>query len=1011
MRIGTFATVLALLGAAFWAASPPPTAEAAVVATADFAADAGPGHAEVFGSGINVPALTDTSKLETLHQTGTRFIRGDVYLDHVLPKNTSIPAYLAAMPSGTGVADPNTWDWTHYDWVDEHDRRGTKTVLILSYNVSWLSATGGQFGPPNGPDGYRVYEDVIKKIVDRFKDKVDLIEVWNEPDLNGFLDLPDHSPTAPSRIETYIKIYETAARAVRSVAPTMPIGGPVMADQERGLQWINTMLRDDRVKNNMNFLSYHTYNDYSGFRDEYVTRWKQAARDLGKGDDFPVYVTEWNYSASYDNIPMNGNHPHSISYTAWRLSTFFKQHANGTNFFADNDEVIVPQFFGVHRNGMLPPKARVYRLMSVDLGLGAGESRLRPMTYPASISNAGAATNANGDRVAWLVNDGAAPLDVELNLTGLGSATSTTATVFEASPIQPTTAPKTTVPLSVTNGSAKLDVAVPAKSVIGVRLGTTPIADVDNLARTATVTPSSVSAEHPHLNGQNVVDGIVGVHERGEWASRAELTPKLTLSWPTPQTIGQVVLYDRANPTDRINAGRLVFSDGSVVDVPALANDGVTGKAISFPARSATSVRFEVTNGAGLNVGLSELQVFAGDNVARDGTLTTSTQADLGPRGQLRATDGNATSTGEWASTETNPWVQLDWVNSHQIDRVVLQDRVSTASNVNGGTLTFSDGTSVAVSGVPTNGAAKVVSFAPKSVTWLRFQAAGGTGSGNGLAELRVLTAGNVASSAVATAKSSANDPALGPSAAVDGVVNQWFAGEWASNGELNPWFRLTWTTPQPLGQVVVYDRNNLEDHAPGGTLAFSDGSQVNVGGIDNTGVGKPVSFSPRTVTWVEFRPAGGSGLNVGLSELEAFAATGGIQLLESFDRQASFVRHQNGIGRLDPYAGLLTDFQFRVVAGLADRRGVSFEAVNYPGTFLRHQNSAIRLHAFADTQLYKRDATFHAVPGLAQDAGWTSYRSDNFPSVFLSHDAAGQLVIAPPSATGAEATFRAAYL
>ncbi len=872
MRLRTFATVLAMLGAVLWAGSPPPIAEAAVTATANFAADTGPAHAEVFGSGINVPALTDTSKIETLHQTGTRFIRGDVYLDHVLPKNTSIPAYLAAMPTGTGVADPDTWDWTHYAWVDEHHRRGTKTVLILSYNISWLSSTGGQFGPPNGADGYRVYEDVIGKIVDRFKDKVDLIEVWNEPDLDGFLDLPDPSPTSAQRIETYTRIYETAARAVRSVAPAMPIGGPVMADQERGLQWIGTMLRDDRVKNNIDFLSYHTYNDYSGFRDEYVTRWKQAARDAGKGDDFPVYVTEWNFSASYDNIEMNGNHPHSISYTAWRLSTFFKQHANGTNFFADNDEAIVPQFFGVHRNGMLPPKARVYRLMSVDLGLGAGESALRSMTHPASVSSAGAATNAYGDRVAWLVNDGTAPLEVELNLTGLGSTTSTTAVVFEASPIQATTAPKTSVPLQVSGGSARLDLALPAKSLVGVKLTSTPIADVENLARTATVTQSSVSLADPALVGANVVDGTVGFHARGEWASHAELTPKVTLAWPTPQSIGQVVLYDRANPTDRINAGRLVFSDGSVVDVPTLPNDGVTGKAISFPARTVSSVRFEVTNGAGLNVGLSELQVFAGDNVARDSTLTTSTQADLGPRGQLRATDGNATSTGEWVSTETNPWVQLSWVNSHQIDRVVLHDRASTSSNVNGGTLTFSDGTSVAVTGVPANGTAKVVSFTPKSVTWVRFQAASGTGSGNGLAELRVLSAGNVASSAVATAKSSANDPVLGPSAAVDGVVNQWFAGEWASNGELNPWIRLTWTTPQTLGQVEIYDRNNLTDHAPGGMLVFSDGSQVNVGGIDNTGVGKPVPFSPRTVTWVEFRPAGGTGLNVGLSELEAYA-------------------------------------------------------------------------------------------------------------------------------------------
>ncbi|TCO55897.1 DUF7402 domain-containing protein [Actinocrispum wychmicini] len=882
--ISVFTAALSIAAATQAPAQGPRIAAASV--TANFAGDDGVGHPEVFGSGINVPALTDPDKIETLHQTGTRFIRGDVYLGHILP-TTTIADYLAAMPAGTGVADSNTWDWSNYGWIDQHHDRGTKTILILSYSVDWLGSTPGggaiDYSPPNGADGFRVYRDVISKIFKRFRDKIDLIEVWNEPD-GGFLGSPSLI-TASDKLNAYKDIYASAAAGIRDVETAqpngkrIPIGGPAMSGPDpvqhdpdnSEVDWAKGLLTDSRTAANVDFLSYHTY-DRGSTAGEAVQTWRKAAVDAGRATDFPVYVTEWNYDPRYvPLIPMNGNDPNTISYAAARLTAFLKQHANGTNFFADNDELVVPPFFGVHGNGMLPPKARTYRLMSVDLGLGAGDNTLRPVSFPSSISDAGAATTANGDRVAWVVNNTADAQDVDLNLNGLGGATTTTATIFEASPNQTQVRPKASVPLTVSGGSATVRFAAPAHSVVGVRLASYPIADSENLAPGATVTPSSVSAAVPQLNGARVVDGIVGVHETGEWASNQELTPNIRLDWTTPQAVGRVALYDRANPTDRILAGRLEFSDGTTVQVPELPNDG-TGKVVSFPVRDVTWMRFVVTDGAGLNVGLSELQVFAGGNVARDGTVTTSSQANLDVNGQLKATDGITTAAGEWVSTETNPWIRISWVNSQVLDRIVLSDRPGPV-NANSGTLTFSDGTSVPVTGIPANGAPKVVSFPARPVTWVKFQVTGGSGTGVGLAELRALTTGNVASSAVVTATSTAPEaPTLTPAAATDGVINQWDAGEWASNGEPNPRIRLTWATAQNLRRVVLYDRDNPIDFTTGGTLTFSDGSSVPVSGMDNSGVGKMVTFAPRSVTWVEFQVTGtASSWRLGLSEIEAY--------------------------------------------------------------------------------------------------------------------------------------------
>ncbi|GAB3926282.1 hypothetical protein GCM10029976_020740 [Kribbella albertanoniae] len=988
MRLLATALTAALLATGLHAtATAAPAATAATAATtltADFSVDKGSGYAEVFGSGINVPALTDTAKIDTLHQAGTRFIRGDAYLQQILPRNTSIDAYLASLGTPGSVSDPNTWDWSKYAWVDEHHKRGTKTILILSYSIDWLGYNGSDYSPPKGEAGFRVYEDVIKKIYQRFRGKVDLIEVWNEPDLPGFLQMGG-SPwgdTQNDRMAAYSQIYQRAYAAVRSVDADIPIGGPTVSNPGQALAWVDKLLADPALKNKFDFLSYHEYNPYTGNRTEPVETFRQHAAAQGR-PNIPVYVTEWNYSAAYERVPMNASDARNLSYSALRMTNLYNQRANGANVFADNDEAIEPNFFGVHSNGMLPARARAYQLLSRDLGLGDGVSTLRQVsTPPNTFTGFGAATTASGDNVSWVVNDTAEPLQVDLQLTGLGSGTSTVANLFEASPNQNPVTPKSAVNLTITGGAARVTLRVPPYSVSGVRLGTNALSN--NLAPSATATASSVSKADPELVAANVLDGNVGLHGGGEWASDQELSPNLTLTWPSAQTVGRIVLFDRANPEDTVRSGRLVFSDGSVVPIPELPNSGLA-KDITFAPRSTTSVRLELT-GAGLNVGLSEIQVYDGADVAREGTITAGTGSPY------NAIDSRPSS--EWRSTETNPWIRIDWVNTHQLDRVVLNDRPDPAANITSGTFTFSDGTSLAVTGIPADGSAKVVSFPAKSVTWVKFTATG-SGSNVGLSQLRVLSAPNLASSAAATASSTyRNDPAYGASAATDGVVNQWFAGEWASDGEVNPKLTLAWSVPQRLSQVILFDRSNLEDQTRAGTLTFSDGSKVAVSGLDNTGTGLVVNFPARTTTSVLFETTGGQGLNNGIAEIQAFAVND-TRRIESVDEPGKFWRHRNGLARIDVPGQPEADFDFRIVAGLADRDAVSFQSVNYPGDYLRHADGLLRLNAYSNQPLYRADATFHP--------DGRTFRAHNYPTDTIRHTPDGQLRIGSGGTSAAE--------
>jgi hypothetical protein len=131
-----------------------------------------------------------------------------------------------------------------------------------------------------------------------------------------------------------------------------------------------------------------------------------------------------------------------------------------------------------------------------------------------------------------------------------------------------------------------------------------------NIAPLAAVTVSSEFA--PGFAGKHLVDGWHGEAEVGEWSSRGEKLPWLRLEWKEPVTISKVVVYDRPNPSDHARAGRLTFSDGEPVAVTGVPNNG-SARAVAFPPRKAKWMKFEVTESAGANVGLAEIEVFSGD--------------------------------------------------------------------------------------------------------------------------------------------------------------------------------------------------------------------------------------------------------------------------------------------------------------------------------------------------------------------------------------------------------------
>jgi hypothetical protein len=136
-----------------------------------------------------------------------------------------------------------------------------------------------------------------------------------------------------------------------------------------------------------------------------------------------------------------------------------------------------------------------------------------------------------------------------------------------------------------------------------------------------------------------------------------------------------------------------------------------------------------------------------------------------------------------------------------------------------------------------------------------------------------------VAPTATATASSQNTSTGQTANKAIDGSTSGYPADstrEWATvGGGAGSWLQLTWTTPQTLDRIVLYDRPNTADQITAATLTFSDGTTVNVGTLNNSGAATTVSFTARATTSVRLTitAVSRSTRNIGLAEIQTWTA------------------------------------------------------------------------------------------------------------------------------------------
>ncbi len=267
-------------------------------------------------------------------------------------------------------------------------------------------------------------------------------------------------------------------------------------------------------------------------------------------------------------------------------------------------------------------------------------------------------------------------------------------------------------------------------------------------------------------------------------------------------------------------------------------------------------------------------------NIALLATVTVSSEnistAKLAVSGQMDVPFDTEYYMREWItnSETTGAWINLSWNQSYLVDKIVLYDRINLNEWITGGTLYFSDGTSMKVGELSNNGAGTVISFPPKRISWVKFVIDKYIGYNSGLAEFEVYPA-NIAKYASLSVSSENVKTGQTKDKVIDGYIDGLpFHPTWVTIGQLSgAWLKLTWKEHHLVDKVILYDRPNQKERILKGTLSFSDGSSIPISALSNNGTGNTFIFKPRNITWLKFTVDSAIGSNVGLAEIEAFEA------------------------------------------------------------------------------------------------------------------------------------------
>lgn len=257
------------------------------------------------------PIETIPARLDLLADTGATTTRVDVFWSSVAARRPADP---------TDPADP-AYDFSRIDTIFSGlAQRGITPIVSVYSAPAW--ATGGttdgappinRLAPDPGDYG-RFMEAFATRYGGTFAGpggetlpEVRFIEVWNEPNLSGFLIPPDQNPA--TRLDTYAALDRAAFAAIRAANPDakvlVGVGGPRSSSSATGIgaiPWLQGLRERDIP---LDGYSQHVYPAAAPTVDTTVVpSWSSIGRVLDELDAWradppiPLYITEAGYTTA-----------------------------------------------------------------------------------------------------------------------------------------------------------------------------------------------------------------------------------------------------------------------------------------------------------------------------------------------------------------------------------------------------------------------------------------------------------------------------------------------------------------------------------------------------------------------------------------------------------------------------------------------------------------------------------------------------------------------------------------
>jgi len=225
-------------------------------------------------------------------------------------------------------------DWTSVDdQLAVLQANGMHAIVIIWGTPPWLTpepdlcVSRGSYPAHSVPTDLNAWSQLAASFVahvdQHFPGVVKYYEIWNEPDLEGFLcSLP--VSTDETRMEAYANIYVAAARAMKAQAKAdgaeIRIGGPAMSNILPTENLLAQFVGNPQASPYIDFISYHYYVEPAqynwgdpiigllakslgagfGFASGYNDVYQQVARGLRPSAELtPIMITEYNDSPDF----------------------------------------------------------------------------------------------------------------------------------------------------------------------------------------------------------------------------------------------------------------------------------------------------------------------------------------------------------------------------------------------------------------------------------------------------------------------------------------------------------------------------------------------------------------------------------------------------------------------------------------------------------------------------------------------------------------------------------------